>query len=954
MNTLLDIELQKYFWKHDFSSVCCIGSQESFSQFSLHSLHCILISAATDNKKVLFHYCVDFLLSQPNFCPQTLKILAYYVPSEYRNIIATFEPCSKNIITEDEAIATAAIRPISMFPREDLYIRFSNDRTFPSIETSIYSEPVDIVICCWELNSNAMGRAYVLAEMLARDKYRVLIIAPSKGPHGQSLWPPLSRSNFSFNIITFAYRNEEEFFHKALQLSRKIETDVVIASKIKPQSCLLTFLLGLHKNVSEFCDIDDYESAFYGNTQSMRCWKEAINVSDLVAFNDTTKQFDDERWINASSLMADCFHDYIFACKTMRDAYSMNSSPIVFHKRLPLNCKSTKPDYENTTYHLIFHGTLRKHKGIDKLLRFLSSECESGFQINLRLAEQPGLDELLQKYKSNQYLTIERIDDLSLDNLSSHLISSDLLCLLQDTESMIAEYQFPAKVSDAVVASLPILTTKTRTMLELSSSYGKIFFLEDYDNIKSAITKIISLNKKMPSKNIPNSFSLLENPLSRDYFSKFRNDSNRDNQKRVKICEWLNYRFGSKLDTNCLQESLANPSNIKERDVSAPVYDVVMLWKQHDTFEYMRRHNSLLTAMSRSSYFDQIIHWEPPISRQQLYDMSHANSKAWSDAYKRYQGRYDTDSVHYRTYIYSQKPVDFQQVQYRNLASFRQYFYRENYKYLSRSSTQLLWIYPPFFNFSLIHGSIEHFKVIVDFVDNLVLESDDPSVENYIETQSKFFIQKCDLCLVNCKGMYDLISNLGGKPLLVENGYPHRKSYQLPRVSSSDTTFVFIGNMNGRIDWDFVFDACCYYPQYSFKFYGASKININSTSLPENLSFYPPVSAEQAYAEILTPNTIGFFPFLNNKKAYFMNPIKFYEFRSLGLPVITSSRFNVPNVPGIFFANNTALLDIQLATILKQRQSGMTYRPSAKFYEDHSWDNRLNTIYSALTSGLNE
>ena len=203
--------------------------------------------------------------------------------------------------------------------------------------------------------------------------------------------------------------------------------------------------------------------------------------------------------------------------------------------------------------------------------------------------------------------------------------------------------------------------------------------------------------------------------------------------------------------------------------------------------------------------------------------------------------------------------------------------------------------------------------------------------------------------------MFDFISELGGEPLLIENGYPYRASYQL-RIDpiSTQPEFVFIGNMNGRIDWDFVFDACRYYPRYIFKFYGASTINLRETSIPSNLSIFPPVAADQAYAEILTSNSIGFFPFLNNRKTYYMNPIKFYEFRSLGIPIITTAHHNVPDISGIFFANNIALMQIQLSTILNHRKDGFSYVPSLDFYHECSWDNRLNAIYSALSEVVND
>ena len=954
MNSVLELDIQKYFLTGDFSSVCCVASQADFDQFSLQSLHHILISSAQNGKRLLFNYCVEHLLAQDVYCPQTLPILSYYLPPEYGNILRSFEPCLASLVTEEISIPASSVRPTTMFARDGLFVRFSSSRVYPHIVSPIISQAYDVVICCWDLASNAMGRSYVLAEMLARDNNKVLVIAPSKGPNGRSLWPPLSRSKYSFEILTFAYRSEDEFFEKASLLSRIIRSPIVIASKNRPQSCLTAYLFGLNQNSSLFCDIDDYESAFYGNTASMKRWKDSVHLSVLYSFNDQTSQFNDERWINVSSLIADTFDDYFFASASMRRAYSNDHSPIVFHKRLPISADRLRAPCEEGFYRLIFHGTIRKHKGINRLLSFLSFHCDPDFQVQLRLAAQPGVDDLVCQYTQNPYLRIEVIESISLDNLSSILENSDLLCLLQDVDSLVAQYQSPAKVSDAAVLSLPILTTKTNPMVELSLSYPNIFFVEDYEDLKAAIIESAKYQSNHGVNRLPSSFSLLSNPLTCKYFNYFHENQNHNANSRHHISNWLNRRFGSKLSLSTERCSFAFPPETVTVENKKVLFDVVMLWKQHDTFEYMRRHNSLLAAMSRSSHFNQLIHWEPPISRQQLFELSTTNSRAWSDSYKRYQGRLDTNNVHYRTFIYSQKPINLQQVQYRPRSSFRDFFYRENIKYLSPSLPTILWIYPPFFNFSLIYDSLQYCKIVVDFVDNSFLESVDPSIERYILAQYKFLIANSDLCLVNCHGMFDFITQLGGRPLLVENGYPHRDSYAIPTdLITSPPSFVFIGNMNGRIDWDFVIAACLVYPHYSFKFYGASMINMVDTSIPSNLSIYPPVSAEQVYSEILTSNSIGFFPFINNTKTYYMNPIKFYEFRSLGVPVITSCQHNVPNISGIFFANNTTLLDIQITTILAHRKEGKDYIPSSEFYQDFSWDSRLKSICAALLDSSN-
>ena len=134
----------------------------------------------------------------------------------------------------------------------------------------------------------------------------------------------------------------------------------------------------------------------------------------------------------------------------------------------------------------------------------------------------------MDQYTHNPNLTIKTIEFVSLDNLSNILENSDLLCLLQDVDSLVAQYQSPAKVSDAAVFSLPILSTKTEAMLELSLSYQNIYFVEDYIDLKSAIIEAINNSPTNRLSQLPSAFSLLSNPLDRNYFQRFQNNLNKD------------------------------------------------------------------------------------------------------------------------------------------------------------------------------------------------------------------------------------------------------------------------------------------------------------------------------------------------------------------------------------------------------------------------------------------
>ena len=310
-----------------------------------------------------------------------------YLPPEYGTILRTFEPCLSSLVTEEVSVPASYIRPKTMFDRDGLFVKFSSTRVYPYIETLLSSQAYDVVICCWDLASNAMGRAYVLAEMLARDNNSVLVIAPAKGSKGSSLWPHFLVLTIVLKYLHLLIVPKTNFLKKQIYCHGQFD-QIGHWSKSRPQSCLTAYLFGLNQNSSLFCDIDDYESAFYGNTSSMKQWKDSTKLSLLNSFYDETSQFNDERWINVSSVIADTFDDYIFACASMRRAYSNEHSPIVFHKRLP-NCDDlSRTPCVDGHYRLVFHGTIRKHKGINHLLGFLAVHCDPQFRVELRLAAQ--------------------------------------------------------------------------------------------------------------------------------------------------------------------------------------------------------------------------------------------------------------------------------------------------------------------------------------------------------------------------------------------------------------------------------------------------------------------------------------------------------------------------------------------------------------------------------------
>lgn len=98
--------------------------------------------------------------------------------------------------------------------------------------------------------------------------------------------------------------------------------------------------------------------------------------------------------------------------------------------------------------------------------------------------------------------------------------------------------------------------------------------------------------------------------------------------------------------------------------------------------------------------------------------------------------------------------------------------------------------------------------------------------------------------------------------------------------------FGYVGTLGGWFDWEWVQALARCRPMDSVKLIGPLFCEIPKT-LPANVKVYPPVAHPQALAAMRTFD-VGLIPFRIQRLTDSVDPIKYYEYRALGLPVLST------------------------------------------------------------------
>ena len=205
----------------------------------------------------------------------------------------------------------------------------------------------------------------------------------------------------------------------------------------------------------------------------------------------------------------------------------------------------------------------------------------------------------------------------------------------------------------------------------------------------------------------------------------------------------------------------------------------------------------------------------------------------------------------------------------------------------------------------------------------------------------KMIVNIVDKVVISSSNHYKRFKHGNVNTILVHNGCNTRN---LPKSKPKDdphpVKIGYVGTVSEWFDWDLVIDMALLRPDITFEMVGPVH-KYPSRKLPKNMVLIPPCANDEAIIR-MQDFAIGLIPFKINRLTESVDPIKYYEYRSIGLPVISTKFGEMSyrgNEDGVYLLDDGDSINSVIDNALAYRSSNSVI---VEFRQNNDWDNRFN------------
>lgn len=184
---------------------------------------------------------------------------------------------------------------------------------------------------------------------------------------------------------------------------------------------------------------------------------------------------------------------------------------------------------------------------------------------------------------------------------------------------------------------------------------------------------------------------------------------------------------------------------------------------------------------------------------------------------------------------------------------------------------------------------------------------------------------------------------------LVPNGVASSRLPAVPRSRRGITPprdFGYVGTVGPWFDWDWVVRLAQDWPDRKVEIHGPRYL-APPTSLPSNITLEPALAHEQAVLR-MAGFAAGLIPFRANALTESVDPVKYYEYRGLGLPVISAPFGEMRrhgSHPRVLLTDDPAACHAAIADLLAGQD---TAESMTAFRRHNDWSARFEPLADLL------
>lgn len=322
--------------------------------------------------------------------------------------------------------------------------------------------PARVGVGGWSLSENPVGRVLTLAEAYQRLTPEVEIFGWLNLRRGRRLWGPMRDTEIPVHAA-WQYRGVG-FLARAIDLVAAHPYDVVHLSKPRLHTVVLGRLYELIWGATVVMDVDDEERGFVGGG-------EALSLEQVEGESGSfppLKAPHSEAWTRAAVGQVDSFEHVTVSNPALHEVYGGDIIPHVRDEtKFTPGADRTAEARERfgvpqEAHVVLFFGTPRRHKGLLETAQALASLDRDDIWFVIAGEFPADEQELKAHLQATPAVRFRFLGEQPYREVPDIVALGNYAVLLQESESLVSQYQLPAKLMDALAMELVCLVQITQ------------------------------------------------------------------------------------------------------------------------------------------------------------------------------------------------------------------------------------------------------------------------------------------------------------------------------------------------------------------------------------------------------------------------------------------------------------------------------------------------------------
>lgn len=378
------------------------------------------------------------------------------------------ETANKALLDKDDVAAIRAhVRLLAQGDDADDLIRFNLSIARHRWRRMRTGQAPLVGIFGWEMGHNAAGRAQTLFDLhsaYAR-KAQVSLMGGVFPNWGGALWAPLEGMDPAPSLIHVA--EDAHFPARLFDFVLQTPLDIVHLSKPRMPALLAGLLYRLIWDAEIILDIDDEELGAIKATEALPVTSIPRGADGLASWKNLTGG----KWTRIAVGLVRHFTRRTVSNPALQARYGGDLLP---HARDAQRFAQARSRRDETRAMLklpsdatvvLFAGTVRGHKGVIESVHAVRAQGRP--DLHMVVAGDIPDAELASQLAALAGPDLHLLPAQTWQVLPDLVAAGDITILLQDEKSLLAEYQLPAKLVDALAGGLVVMATPTPALADM-------------------------------------------------------------------------------------------------------------------------------------------------------------------------------------------------------------------------------------------------------------------------------------------------------------------------------------------------------------------------------------------------------------------------------------------------------------------------------------------------------